>query len=116
MGIKIGTFKEKLEIKIGSKLMGYPNTETRFCKGTTGDIEANGIILEDEKNKGCLISLDILGIELPFTNKVREEIEKRFNIPFDNIMLCCIHTLYGGDGNVAGVYIDDIEIEIYPKK
>jgi hypothetical protein len=92
MGIKIGTFKEKLEIKIGSKLMGYPNTETRFCKGTTGDIEANGIILEDEKNKGCLISLDILGIELPFTNKVREEIEKRFNIPFDNIMLCCTHT------------------------
>ncbi|HOK56617.1 MAG TPA: neutral/alkaline non-lysosomal ceramidase N-terminal domain-containing protein [bacterium] len=92
MGLKIGTFKEKLKIEEGSKLAGYPNTETRFCKGSKGDIEANGIILKNDKNFGCLVSLDILGIELPFTEKIREKVEKEFKIPFDNIMICCTHT------------------------
>ncbi|MCM8786161.1 MAG: hypothetical protein NC899_08055 [Candidatus Omnitrophica bacterium] len=34
----------------------------------------------------------------------------KFDMGFNGIYL------YGGDGNVSGVYIDDIEIEIYPKK
>ncbi|MCM8832316.1 MAG: hypothetical protein NC816_00105 [Candidatus Omnitrophica bacterium] len=94
--MKIGTFKEKLNIKEGSRLIGYPNTEKRFCKGNKGDIEVNGIILNDKKKKGCLISIDILGINLSFTNKIREWIEKKFNIPFDNIVLSCSHTHSSG--------------------
>lgn len=46
---------------------------------------------------------------LPDTNLKPIEVGK-FDQGFNGIYL------YGGEGNVAGVYIDDIEIEIYPKK
>ncbi|MGC9031740.1 MAG: hypothetical protein ACP5H7_03200, partial [Minisyncoccia bacterium] len=95
MVFKIGTFKEKLEIKTGIRLSGYPNTEKRLCKGSKNDIEVNGLILNNGFSNGILISIDIIGIELSFTNKIREKIEKEFKIPFDNIILSCTHTHSG---------------------
>ncbi|MFN4227982.1 MAG: hypothetical protein ACK4F0_07595 [Candidatus Ratteibacteria bacterium] len=105
--MKIGTFKEKIEIKEGSRLIGYPNTEIRFCKGNKGDIEVNGLILKENGKIGCLISIDILGINLSFTNKIREWIEKNFKIPFDNIILSCTHTHSSGC-SLEGRWKDEI--------
>ncbi|MCX7917662.1 MAG: hypothetical protein N2589_06000, partial [bacterium] len=94
--LKIGIFREKIDVKEGMNLCGYPNTETRFCKGSKGDIEANGIILKKDKQTGCIISLDVIGTSLSFTNKIREKIEKEFDIPFDNIMISATHTHSSG--------------------
>ncbi|MCM8785925.1 MAG: hypothetical protein NC827_01850 [Candidatus Omnitrophica bacterium] len=115
--MKLGTFKEKLEIKQRSRLIGYPNTEIRFCRGSKGDIEVNGIILKEDKKTGCLISIDILGINLSFTNKIREWIEKNFKIPFDNIVISCTHTHSSG-ASLEGrwgkdeIFLNEIENKI----
>lgn len=115
--MKLGTFREILEIKKGSRLVGYPNTETRFCKGSKGDIEVNGIILKDNGNTCCLMSIDILGINLSFTNKIREWIEKNYKIPSENIIISCTHThssgvSVGNRWSIDEEFINEIENKI----
>ena len=63
----------------------------RFASGQEGKLRASAIIIE-EKIKLCLVSCDVLMVKRDILDEVSKNIEKKFGIPFDNILICSTHT------------------------
>lgn len=82
--------------EIGCFLCGYGVYLDRKAEGLLDDLKIRVVFLEDEKgNKILLCSFDLIGFSVDFTDQIREEISKKFNIPFENIFISCIHTHSG---------------------
>lgn len=71
--------------------MVIPGILPRFATGQEGKLRASAIIIE-EKIKLCLVSCDVLMVKRDILDEVSKNIEKKFGIPFDNILICSTHT------------------------
>ncbi len=87
-------------LRAGSSSVEIPSDESmiiaggihpRFASGREGKIRANALIIE-KNTKICIVSCDVLALQRDVCDEVCLEIEKKFGIPFKNILITSTHT------------------------
>lgn len=63
--------------------------------GVHDPIYAKALVVDNGETQVALLTVDVLGLHLPFVNSVRKAIEKRCGIPAAHIMIACSHTHAG---------------------
>lgn len=90
-------------------LAGYAS-RTAPSQGTLLDLKAKAILLEDASgHRSLLITMDNLGVPKDFSDEVRTEIGKRYNLDFSQIILSSSHTHTGPVISRALQYIYPME-------
>src|SRR5947207_1125136 len=55
-------------------------------------LEARALVLRSGETTVCLITLDVIGIDLAFTNRLRDKLSAELAIPRENIVVFASHT------------------------
>lgn len=87
---------------VGTRLEGYGAREG-VSQGVHDPLFAQILLLKSGETQVALISLDLLGVGLEFTHRVRDAIEKAIGVPSDGILLAPSHIHSGPAG-----YIDEL--------
>lgn len=101
-------------------LMGHA-IRTAPATGILDPLWATALLLEAEGVKLLWITVELIGLERDYTEKLQEIIEEKYHISKENISICFIHThsapeyqevsLLGGPGAIPG-YMDFVAGEI----
>lgn len=79
---------------IGTDLTGYIARGGPTI-GVHDPVYAKALVLDTGETQAALLTVDILGLHLPFVTSVRTAIEQRCGIPATQIMITCSHTHAG---------------------
>jgi neutral ceramidase len=82
---------------VGTGFDGYAARKGNSL-GIHDPLLAQLLLLESEKSKIVLISMDLLGTSLDFTQQVRQGIAQSIDVPVDNTIIACSHTHSGAAG------------------
>ena len=77
--------------ELGIYLTGYGHPE-RLAEGVHSPLLANAMVLADENTAVAVVSIDWCGMPDELAADMRRAISEAADIPFDNIIVCCIHT------------------------
>jgi hypothetical protein len=77
---------------IGVELMGYGINLSRRSTGVHDNLTAQALVLDDGRTRAVLITSDLLGVSVEFTQSVRAQIQERAGIPAAHVMLSCTHS------------------------
>lgn len=69
----------------------------RISEGTHDDIYAKSLVLSDGNTKICIVALDIIGLSMYHTLRLRELIKDIGTIDPENVILTCTHQHSGPD-------------------
>ena len=76
--------------------MGGYGGRTKPSEGKIHDLYAKALAIEDpEGNRVVIVTADILGVTLDFSNKVHQKINKRFGLTREALLLNTSHTHCG---------------------
>jgi len=75
--------------------MGGFSARTEKSQGVHDDLYSKCLMLDDGKSKCLIITLDLVGVDRFFVEKIKEKIEVLFAIKKKDILLSCIHTHSG---------------------
>lgn len=111
----VGVSKEIITPEIGAHLFGY--NPFLIAEGIADDLNATAFVLKYDDVVSVMVSADVACIDIPLADRIRKEIEKECNIPFENIMLSATHThsgpatiSYPGVGKADEKYVDNVFI------
>jgi len=79
---------------IGLRMSGFSD-RTHGSVGILHQLYANVLVLDDEKTKVALVTLDLISVDKELTRKVRDIVSQNTTIPHDAILLCASHTHSG---------------------
>ncbi len=82
---------------IGGRMAGY-GARTQVSQGIHDPLHAGLLYFKKESAQMLLICLDLICVDLSFTNRVRAAIQQATGIPANAILLACSHTHSGPDG------------------
>ncbi|HOK80763.1 MAG TPA: hypothetical protein PK303_08260 [bacterium] len=112
-----GAGTRKINCKIGDSIMGQ--LHIRKCQYIMDDLESNCVFLSDGTEKILLISCDLALLLPDFVERVKQSIEKKTSIAFENIYLFCTHTHTGPntvnllpDDPTNSAYLDELETNL----
>lgn len=77
---------------IGVELQGYGVDLGRRSTGIHDNLMAQALVLDDGQTRAAIITADLMGVSVDFTQSVRQQIEKQTGIPGANVMLACSHS------------------------
>lgn len=77
---------------IGVELQGYGIDLTRRSTSVHDDLMAQALVLDDGQTRTAIITVDLMGVAVDFTQLVRQQIESQIGIPGTNVMLACSHS------------------------
>lgn len=80
---------------LGIELTGYGFYLERKANYINDDLKVRSLSIYNGKERCILISCDLIGLDINFSDKIRNEISKEFNLPFSNIMISSTHTHTG---------------------
>jgi len=63
----------------------------RYASGGEGKLRASVVVLEGEE-KFCIVSCDVLMVERDIFDDACRRIERTYDIPFGNVLICATHT------------------------
>lgn len=76
-------------------MAGY-GSRTAPSEGRETDLHAKALVLEDAAGKrGMILTLDLVGIDRIFSQKITETITRGHGIPREAVAICCSHTHSG---------------------
>ncbi len=76
-------------------MSGYGGRD-KVSEGKVHDLFAKAVAIEDgSKNRCLLITLDLVGIDQPTSNQIRDNLEKAHQLKKDSISIACSHTHCG---------------------
>jgi hypothetical protein len=106
MKVAFGKITITPENYIGMTLAGY--TPIPECTGKLDDVFAHGVLIEaievgNVPRRLLLLSLDILGLTMAFSNYVKEQIQKHYAIAPGQILIHAVHT-HKSPIDTAGIY------------
>lgn len=91
--MKIAWFKKVISPEVGAYLAGYSLKDKSVMK--LDDLFADGLLVDDGERKVLLISLDLLGVDEWFVQKIRKALAEILGIPEHAVLLSCTHTHSG---------------------
>ena len=72
----------------GTDVDGRLRVANAPSEGAQHDLWAKALALSDpEGKKGVLVTLDVCGIDREFSNRIRDALQARFNLPRDQVVL-----------------------------
>ncbi len=93
MSFKVGYASSNINPKLGFGIMGY--YIPRYVKGYLDDLETSAVVLEYDKKRIAIISVDVCSLTVHQADKIKEVIFKQTEISVDNIFISTIHTHTG---------------------
>lgn len=90
----VGVAQLEITPPVGIDLTGYI-ARGGPAIGVHDPIYAKALVFEHGETQAALLTVDVLGLHLPFVNSVRTAIETQCGIPAANILIACSHTHAG---------------------
>lgn len=111
---KAGFSRSDVTPQMGVRLGGY-GIPKRPAESVHDNLYSSALVLEQNSVRYALISLDWLCITAETTGRIKNAVNKQTNVPFDNIIVCTIHShtapntmAIPGWGDVEQEYIDTV--------
>jgi hypothetical protein len=104
--LQAGAVEVDITPPVGTGFDGYSAREGTSL-GVLDPLLAQLLLLKCGDDQVVLISMDLLGVSLDFTQRVREGIEQAIGVPGHCTMIACTHTHSGAGGflpRVPGIY------------
>src|SRR4051794_33739860 len=79
---------------VGIRMCGY-TVQEGVSRGIERDLTATALVLSDGQTKVAILAVDILFIQSPHVERIRERIGQRLQIPSDHVLLNTSHTHLG---------------------
>ena len=96
MEIDAGYGDNIINPKLPCYLTGYGIYLERKAYSIMDDLKVRAVFLKDKDgNKILIISFDLIGFSVDFSDILRKSISSKFKIPFQNIFISCTHTHSG---------------------
>lgn len=115
MKLTVGYGEKVITPPLGIDLCGYGCYLDRRGESVLDDLKVRALFLRKDSSSIILISCDLIGFMVEFTDAVRGELAEEFNVPAENILLACIHTHSGPAtsrlvslGEIDQVYMDSL--------
>ena len=93
MSFKVGYASNNINPKLGFGIMGY--YIPRYAKGFLDDLETSAVVLEYDKRRIAIISVDVCSLTVQQADKIKEVVFKHTEISVDDIFISTIHTHTG---------------------
>jgi hypothetical protein len=111
-GWKAGVAKMKITPEKLMWMSGYGN-RTKPAEGKLQDLWAKALVLEDAQgHRGVLVTMDLVGIDRELSVAVRDELQKKYRLPREAVILNASHTHTGpvvGNNLRAMYFFDDAQ-------
>ena len=95
----LGVSRRNITPPIGTPLAGY--APDWLSESVNDDLTATVFCFEQDGNRALLVSLTLLSIATKIAGEIREEIEKKFGIPKEAVILHTIHNHSGPNTNIS---------------
>lgn len=82
---------------VGVAMAGY-GARKQNSTGIHDPLYGRALYLELDSSQFLLLTCDLIGVDLNFTTKLRQDINQALDIPSDHIMVSCSHTHSGPQG------------------
>src|ERR1700761_2760378 len=92
--LAVGTAVEIITPPLGCQMAGF-DARKGVAQTVHDDLHARMMILDDGSLKVALISIELLGIDKQFADRVRAEIERQTGVPAANVIIAATHTHCG---------------------
>lgn len=100
--LQAGFGKTKLDPRIGCIMLGFDDFA---CSSQHDDLFVRVMVLEQDGQSVCLISLDQCLLVEPTIAAIRAAVAARTAIPIERILVCTTHTHSAPDGNRADSFL-----------
>lgn len=80
---------------LGSDLSGFGFCLDRRARSVLDDLKVRALFLKSNTHSLILISCDLLGFSVHFSDRIRREIAREQKLPLETILLACTHTHSG---------------------
>ena len=87
--LKAGFSRVDITPPLGSYLSGY--FRDRYADGILDPIELNAIAIANGQETVVIVAADILYIELPYSEQIRQMIADRIGVPKNNVIVTALH-------------------------
>ncbi|MCA8995507.1 MAG: neutral/alkaline non-lysosomal ceramidase N-terminal domain-containing protein [Planctomycetaceae bacterium] len=92
-------------------MAGYA-ARTKPSEGVASNLYAKAVVLEDRQgNRAAIVTLDLISVQRQLRDRVAKQIEERYQIPADAVMLNCSHTHCGPVVRSPETVITDVDPE-----
>ena len=95
----LGVSRRNITPPIGTPLAGY--APDWLSESVNDDLTATAFCFEQDGKRALLVSLTLLSIATKIAGEIREEIEKKFGIPKEAVILHTIHNHSGPNTNIS---------------
>jgi neutral ceramidase len=92
-GFRVGAARNVITPDLGCHIAGY--FEDRIAQDVHDDLYARAIVLESGDTSVAIVVCDLIGLQLPDTDKAKQLAEELTGIPVDNIIVTATHTHFG---------------------
>ncbi len=92
--LEIGFFSRVITPSLGCQMAGF-DARRGVANQVHDDLHARAFIFDDGSTVVALVSVELLGIDKPFADRIRANIQSRTGIPARNIILSATHTHCG---------------------
>lgn len=93
--VTMGLAKENITPRVGAELTGYGAFLNRKSTWVRDRLWARALIIDNKSERIAIVSLDLLGVDLPLTRKIQNVISAKTGLKEKNIFLFCSHTHSG---------------------
>ena len=93
-GLKAGVAKIDITPPLGCDMAGYAGRD-RGSETIADPLYAKAVVFDDGDTQAAIITTDLIGVEAPFVDQVREAIQDVTRISAGNVMISCSHTHFG---------------------
>lgn len=93
-GLLAGTARVVITPPVGIRMLGY-TVQEGCSQSIERELTATALVLSDGRTKAVIIACDIVFIQTPHVDRIRERIAERLGISYDNILINASHTHLG---------------------
>ncbi len=99
--VKVGLGEEVITPPVGTPMAGYARKSV--STGVHDDLFARSLVIEGaDKTPVVMMTLGIVNLDPPITERIRAKVEAATGIPGNNVLISCTHTHSGPDPEKAG--------------
>jgi hypothetical protein len=93
--IHVGYGERVITPPLGMEMTGYGYYLDRRVSAVRDDLKVRALLLESDGVQLVLLTCDLLGFHVPFSDAARAAVANALGVPFAQVLIACIHTHTG---------------------
>ncbi len=93
--LRAGYGEKTITPPLGTDLTGFGFYLDRRARAVRDELKARALFLRDSETSLLLLSLDLLGLTVAFSDRIRRLAARQHGTPVKNVLLACTHTHSG---------------------